>query len=114
MSEHKNCHVNPVEKALEENALVQAEATFLGVSGMGCPNCATRVRNGLLNLDGVLYADVYLQNGVATVAYDPQQVTTADLVTAVTASGNDGRHEYRAHILQTMPARDVFTFTEVI
>ena len=109
MSEHENCHVEPVEKPSDKNALLMAEAAFLGVSGMGCPNCAMRVRNGLLNLKGVLYADVYLQSGVATVAYDPQLVTTAELVTAVTASGNDGRHEYLAHILQTMPAREAFT-----
>jgi len=28
---------------------------------MGCPRCATRVRNGLLTLDGVLVADVFLE-----------------------------------------------------
>lgn len=112
MSEHENCYVEPVEKRSDKSALLMAEAAFLGVSGIGCPTCALRVRNGLLNLEGVLYADVYLQNGVATVAYDPQQVTTAGLVTAVYESGNDGRHEYRAHVLQTMPARDVFTFAD--
>jgi len=109
MSEHENCHVDPVEKPLDENALAQAEAAFLGVSGMGCPNCAMRVRNGLLNLKGVLYADINLQSGVAAVAYDPQQVTTASLVTAVYESGNDGRHEYRAQLLKTMPANEAFT-----
>ena len=111
MSEHENCHVEPVEKPLHEHALAWAEAAFLGVSGMGCPTCAMRVRNGLLNLKGVLYADVYLQNGMAAVAYDPQQVTTAGLITAVFESGNDGRHEYRAHVLQTMPASEAFTLT---
>jgi copper chaperone CopZ len=112
MSEHENCHVDPVEKSVDKNALAQAEAAFLGVSGMGCPNCAMRVRNGLLNLKGVLYADINLQNGVAAVAYDPQQITKAGLMTAVYESGNDGRHEYRAHILQTMGAAEAFTFTD--
>lgn len=111
MSDHENCHVDPVEKPLDENALAQSEAAFLGVSGMGCPTCATRVRNGLLNLKGVLYADVYLQNGVAAVAYDPQQITTKGLMTAVYESGNDGRHEYRAQLLQTMPASEAFTLS---
>ena len=110
MSEHENCHVEPIEKPLEENALSQADAAFLGICGMGCPNCAMRVRNGLIRLKGVLYADIYLQSGVATVAYDPQLVTTVELVTAVYESGNDGRHDYRARILQIMPARDVFTY----
>lgn len=112
MSEHENCHVDPVEKSVDKNAVAQAEVAFLGVSGMGCPNCAMRVRNGLLNLNGVLYADINLHNGVATVAYTPELVTTSVLVTAVYESGNDGRHEYRAHLLQTMPAAEAFTFAD--
>ena len=110
MSEHENCHVNPVEKSVDENVLAQSEVAFLGISGMGCSNCAMRVQNGLLNLKGVLYADVYLKNGIATVAYDPHQTTTEGLITAVSNSGNDSRHEYRAKVLQILPARDVFTF----
>jgi copper chaperone CopZ len=111
MSENGNCHVDPVEKAVDEQALLTARATFLGVSGMGCPTCAMRVRNGLLTVDGVLVAEVYLQNGVAAVAYDPEDVTLDRLVTAVAGAGNDGRHHYEAHVLQTMPAAEAFTFT---
>lgn len=92
-------------------ALQKADAAFLGVSGMGCPRCATRVRNGLVVQKGVIYADVYLENGVAAVAYDPAQVTIDDLITAVFESGNDGRHEYRAYVLQTMPASEAFTLS---
>lgn len=110
MSEHENCHVDPVEKAFDEEALAKAEAVFLGVTGMGCPTCATRVRNGLLNTTGVLYADVYLPNGVAAVAYDPAVVTPAVLTTAVYESGNDGKHNYTAQVIQTMPANEAFTF----
>jgi copper chaperone CopZ len=109
MSNHEKCHVDPVEKAVNEEALLTAKATFLGVSGMGCPTCAMRVRNGLLNLDGVLTAEVYLQNGVATVAYAPEEVTPDNLVTAVANAGNDSRHHYEAHILQTVPAAKAFT-----
>lgn len=111
MSDHENCHVDPVEKMVNEQALLTASAAFLGVSGMGCPTCATRVRNGLLNLDGVLLADVHLQNAVVSVAYDPENVTLAKLITAVANAGNDGRHHYEAQILQTMPATEAFTRT---
>jgi len=112
MSDHENCHVDSVEKRVDEQALLTAKATFLGVSGMGCPTCAMRVRNGLLNLDGVLLAEVHLQNGVATVAYDPEDVTPDKLVTAVTNAGNDGRHHYEAHILQTTSAAKAFTLAK--
>ncbi len=112
MSEHENCHVDPVEKPLDSAALELAQAAFLGVSGMGCPTCAMRVRNGLLDLDGVLIADVHLENGVAAVAYDPAEVTLDGLVTAVFQSGNDGRHHYQAQIIQTLPANEAFTFSK--
>ncbi len=91
--------------------MATAIAAFLGVSGMGCPTCTIRVRNGLLSLGGVLSADVFLQNGVAVVAFDPSLVTVDNLVSAVAGAGNDGRHNYEAHLLQTMPAKEAFTLT---
>lgn len=110
MSEHENCDVEPFKKPVDRKALSTAEAAFLTVAGMGCPNCATRVRNALLRLDGVLYADVFLARGMATVAYRPEQVTTSDLVLAVANAGGGGRHDYQAKVFQTMPAREAFTF----
>jgi len=104
--EHENCHVEAVEKPLEEAALATAMAAYLSVSGMGCPRCATRVRNGLLTLEGVLVADVFLERGVAAAAYDPQRVAPDDLVNAVADSGNDGRHHYRAEVLSVVPATE--------
>ncbi len=47
MSEHENCHVEPLDKPLDETALAKATAAYLAVWGMGCPRCALRVRNGL-------------------------------------------------------------------
>ena len=110
MSDHIECHVEPVEKPLDQAALHTAEVTFFSVSGMGCPRCATRVRNGLLLKDSVLFADVSLQNGVVVVAYNPVQTIPDSLVTAIAATGNDGRHHYQAIVLQTMPAVEAFTF----
>lgn len=107
MEENENCHVDPIEKPLDESALATAQATYLAVSGMGCPRCATRVRNGLLSLDGVLLADVNLDMSMAAAAYDPQSVTPEDLTQAIAGAGNDGKHHYRAEILKTMPASEV-------
>ena len=104
MSADENCHVEAVEKPLDHVALADAMAAYLSVKGMGCPSCAMRVRNGLLNLEGVLLAEVYLERGVAAAAYDPQQVTPDLLVQAVARSGNDGRHHYWAEVIQEVPA----------
>jgi copper chaperone CopZ len=110
MSEHENCHVEPVEKPVDYASLDGAQAAFLSVSGMGCSRCADRVQNGLLLQEGVVFAEVSLETGSAAVGYDPVITTEADLVSAVARSGDDGRHRYRAFILQTIPAREAFFF----
>lgn len=104
MNEHENCHVEPVEKPLDRAALATAIIAYLAIRGMGCPRCAMRVRNGLLSLDGVLLADVFLENGMAAVAYNPEQVFPNDLVRAVAAAGNDSRHYYQAQVMGLLSA----------
>lgn len=104
MSEQDICHVEPVEKAIDETALESAQAAYLSVSGMGCPRCAIRVRNGLLSLEGVLLAEVHLEQGVAAAAFDATKVTPENLVAAVAAAGNDGHHNYQAVFIKQVPA----------
>jgi copper chaperone len=106
MDEHENCHVEPVEKPVDEAALETAMAAYLTVGGMGCPRCAMRVRNGLLALPGVLLAEVFLDKGLAAAAYDPAQVSPEDLVRAVDGAGNDGRHHYWAEVMRVVSAAD--------
>jgi cation-transporting ATPase V/Cu+-exporting ATPase len=59
-----------------------AEAEF-SVSGMTCGSCAARVEKALSHQPGVAAAAVNLATEKAIVAFDPEQVTTADLVSAV-------------------------------
>ena len=106
MSENEICHVDPIEKQVDEFALRSAQAAYLSVSGMGCPRCATRVRNGLLLLDGVLLAEIYLENSLAATAYDPQRVTPEEITQAVADAGNDGKHHYRAEVVKILPASE--------
>ena len=103
MKDH-NCHVEPLEKPIDREALQDAQVAYLAVWGMGCQRCAMRVRNGLLSLDGALMVEVQLQQSVAVVAYDPDQVTTENLLQAVAGAGNDGRHHYEAQVLRQLPA----------
>jgi copper chaperone CopZ len=107
MNENRDCQVYPVEKSFDPHALENAMAAYLVVQGMGCPRCAIRVRNGLLSLDGVLLAEVQLEQGIAAAAFDPQRVTLDDLITAVASAGNDGRHHYQAELIREAPAMDV-------
>jgi copper chaperone CopZ len=90
------CHVETIAKfpTMEEQRRVQA--AFLLVWGMGCSNCAARVRNSLLQLKGVLDAHVDHLKGQAKVVYNPDFVTIYDLLEAVRRAGGDGTHEYGA------------------
>jgi len=96
-----NCHVEPVEKqatAQEQAALTDARML---IWGMGCPNCAARVRNSLLGLQGVVEAIIDHNTGVGRVFYNPSMVTSLDLERAVSAAGGDGRHEYFGKLVAT-------------
>jgi len=98
----ENCHVEPIYKdAVSPETLRNADFALLAVWGMGCPNCATRVRNSLLSVDGVLGVDVYLNMAMAEVRYDSKKILPEVLVTAVAHAGNDGRHEYRAQLIES-------------
>lgn len=110
--EHQNCQVEPVQKSLDPARLPAAMVGYLAVGGMGCPRCATRVRNGLLALEGILMSEVFLEEGLAAVAFDPAQVSPSDLVSAVAAAGNDGRHRYQADILALRPAHEALVQSE--
>ena len=96
----ENSHVDPLEKAATAQELQAADRAYLAVGGMGCPNCAMRVHNGLLALDGVYRADIFLEFAMADVLYDSQRVSTEALIEAVRRAGNDGHHEYHAMLIQ--------------
>ncbi|GER78839.1 MAG: heavy-metal-associated domain-containing protein [Chloroflexi bacterium] len=98
----ENCYIEPIYKnAVSNEELRKADSALLAIWGMGCPNCATRVRNSLLSLEGVYGVDVYLNMAMAEVSYDGRKITAQGLVEAVARAGNDGRHEYRAQLIAT-------------
>lgn len=94
-----NCHVEPIQKTALDHVIRSADRILLSVSGMGCPNCATRVRNGLLSLDGVHDAEVMLNMRMAEVYFDEKKVSAKNLIQAIVGAGNDGRHNYQAQVI---------------
>ena len=48
----QNCHVEPVNKTVLDGVLSTADHIHLMVAGMGCQNCAMRVRNSLVRMAG--------------------------------------------------------------
>jgi copper chaperone CopZ len=93
MSDHG--HVAPIEKIVSPEEQETTTTVSLAVWGMGCPNCAMRVHNGLLALKGVIRADVNHITATAEVVFNPNLLTVFDLADAVANAGNDGRHHYQ-------------------
>lgn len=96
---NENCHVEPVEKAVTVQQVRNADRALLSVGGMGCSNCAMRVHNGLIAIDGVYRADVYLNLALAEVYYDSRKLSTQALIDAVQCAGRDSQHEYHALLI---------------
>jgi copper chaperone len=94
-----NCHVGPIHKRASAQQIRDADRALLTIGGMGCENCATRVRNSLIAMDGVYGVDVHLNLALAEVHYDSTRVSTGALKEAVHRAGNDGRHEYHAELI---------------
>ena len=96
----ENCYVEPMHKNITVDQIRNGENALLRIWGMGCENCVTRVRNSLLSLDGVYRADVYLDLALAEVSYDSKKISADELMDTVSRAGNDGRHNYRAELIE--------------
>lgn len=94
----EQCHVEPRKKTATMEEKQSTTLVLLAVKGMGCTNCAARVQNSLLQINGVVAAIVDHVYGLAQVIYNPGMTDQQALIDAVSRAGNDGRHEYRAWV----------------
>ncbi len=107
MEDH--CHVEPMQKVSTADEQKDTELALLSVWGMGCINCANRVRNSLLSLHGVFDAYVDHTAGIAQVSFNPNLETVDNLISAIAQAGGDGRHTYGARLLATALTSPVLT-----
>jgi len=99
-AERDGCYVAPLAKTVDPSNIADGAEARLVLAGLGCPNCAARVRNALLALDGVIAVDVSLESQRAVVIYDPTRTLPDQLVEAVHRSGATSHHAYRASIVE--------------
>ncbi len=83
-----------IEKGCTLEDWRSAEKAVLTVSGLGCVNCVNRVRNSLVETEGVVWAEIDLEDSRAYVAYDGERLTVPDLQRAVSAAGRGNGHRY--------------------
>jgi len=99
MDRDSHCHVELILKPFDEKDCSEISEAGLLISGMGCPNCAIRVRNALIQLDGVNWVNIDLESGRAQVAYDATKISPEQFMPAVAAADPQGRHRYQAGLI---------------
>lgn len=65
------------------------ENTLIKVGGMSCQGCVKNITGVLNALPGVAAAEVSLEAGEASVAFDPQKVSRSALLGAIEDAGFD-------------------------
>lgn len=65
------------------------EKIDIGVGGMSCQGCVKNVTAVLLALPGVSEVKVALENGTASIAYDPARVGAEQFRSAIEDAGFD-------------------------
>ncbi len=80
-------------KATETNDEGQVCTLTIGVGGMSCASCVSRVERSLKRLPGVSNATVNLATEKATVSYDAGSLGIGDLFGAIEGAGYDPRRE---------------------
>ena len=103
-----NKHSQRIQKPVDAETLLQAEAVYLSVWNMDCPDCAIWLHNGLIQLDNVLIVDVFYKQGVAVIIYAPEKVTPCELMKVIQKIGERTCHYYGAEIIGQCLARHLY------
>lgn len=96
MTTLSDCHVTALPHSANSQDLRGSSTVRLGLSGLGCRNCANRVRNALIATPGVVDAEVTLSAAQADVWYRPEMIGPVGLTRVVFRSGAGTHHRYRA------------------
>lgn len=70
---------------------MSTEKTTIQVGGMTCGGCVRHVTRALRAKPGVREVEVKLEEGVACVAFDPEESTREELRTAIEEAGYEAR-----------------------
>lgn len=88
--------VDPIASKAAAETLSGAQSVDLAIAGMGCSNCANRIRNALLAIPPVLEVRVNVPSSLAHVWYDGSRIGIAEIVAAVGVIGETTHHRFIA------------------
>lgn len=97
MDDH--CEIKPIQKIISAEEMTRSQHAYLAISGLNCPNCATRVRNALISCLGVTDVVIDHFDGLGDVTYNPDQIQPASIVEVISKAGDGGKHSYSAMVL---------------
>jgi Cu+-exporting ATPase len=80
-----------VSETLSQTERMEPGKVTLPIAGMSCASCVSRIEKGLSKILGVSEAKVNFAAEKATVAFDPSQVNSSDLVSVVNALGYEAK-----------------------
>lgn len=92
------CNVPRLEPADSGHRDSRRAGVRLFIRGMGCVNCANRVHNALITMDGVGAAEIDHRTGQGTVYFDADRVTPDALLGRVREAGEASGHRYLAAV----------------
>lgn len=92
------CNVPRLEPADDGTRDSRRAGVRLFVQGMGCVNCANRIHNALITMDGVGAVEIDHQTAQGMVYFDPDRVTPDGLLARVSQAGGESGHRYRAAV----------------
>lgn len=85
---------------------VVTEKVEFDIVGMTCAACATRIEKGLSKLDGVFKSNVNLALEKATIEYNPELVTTSEMVNKIDKLGYKASIKNEENQVETMDHRE--------
>src|SRR3990172_12169903 len=104
-SRQMNEHPQRIQKPVDCEALAQADAVYVSIWNMDCPDCATWLHNGLIKLESVLKVDVFYKQGVGVIIFVPSITTPDELLHVIQKIGREACHYYGAEIIGHSPAK---------
>lgn len=93
---HQSTQVLRLEPRSARPPMWDLSAVRLRIEGMGCTQCAERIRASLVACPGVRGARVELGSSTASVVFDPSQLSVDQVMEIIERIGMTSGHAYAA------------------